>query len=363
MLKSLDVLIGLTVIMLALSMAVTLITQFGTTIVNSRGRHLRRGLADLLGQLDPVLRPGSGDQRAAIAEAIATAVLTHPLISSTGRRLGSVVHREELTKLLLDLADPDSPLGEDAKKTLRAVLARNGVPDPATTLKNIRGASQQIEAANPQLAASLRQTRAILQEASSDFTAKINNWFDQTMDRVAQRFTASTRAITFGASLLVAIALQVDTVGLVNRLAADDALRQAFVDQAASTMQQQSTVGGAAATPEALERQYLSFMAGNGLLAIPRSPSHWFQRWTVINPGGVLITSLLLSLGAPFWYNALGRLLQLRSVLASKDDAQRRARAQADTVAGPPESARATTAPTETVAPMNGERGDLVAVG
>ena len=37
----------------------------------------------------------------------------------------------------------------------------------------------------------------------------------------------------------------------------------------------------------------------------------------------MLITALLLSLGAPFWYSALGRLLQLRSALAFKDDKQR----------------------------------------
>ena len=37
----------------------------------------------------------------------------------------------------------------------------------------------------------------------------------------------------------------------------------------------------------------------------------------------MLITALLLSLGAPFWYGALGKLLQLRSALAVKDDAQR----------------------------------------
>ena len=52
MLKSLDVLIGLIVIILAMSMAVTVITQALTTVVNSRGRHLRRGLADLLQLLD-----------------------------------------------------------------------------------------------------------------------------------------------------------------------------------------------------------------------------------------------------------------------------------------------------------------------
>jgi hypothetical protein len=50
------------------------------------------------------------------------------------------------------------------------------------------------------------------------------------------------------------------------------------------------------------------------------------QRWGQINAVGVLITSLLLTLGAPFWYSALGRLLQLRSILAAKDDEQRNAR-------------------------------------
>jgi hypothetical protein len=358
LLKTIDVLIGLTVIMLALSMVVTLLTQFGTTIVNSRGRHLRRGLADLLSQLDPGLRAASGTQRQATAAAIATAILTHPLISSTGRRLGSVVHREELTKLLLDLADENSPLDRDARDALRQALVRNGVPDPGTTLKNIRGASLQIEASNPQLAASMRQTLAILQEARSDFTAKINNWFDQTMDRVSQRFTATTRAITFASALLVALVLQVDTISLVNRLAADDMLRQAFVSQAIAAQNagaSQAAAASAGASPQSMEREYLAFLAENGLIGIPRSGSQWVERWGVVNPGGVLVTSLLLSLGAPFWYNSLKRLLQLRSVVASRDDAQRRARTSADEAA-----VDAASRPLPAVA---GERGDLVAIG
>ena len=76
MLKSLDVLIGLVVVLLALSMAVTVVTQALTAIVNSRGRHLKRGLQDLLQQLDPALT-------ATISEAIATKVLTHPLVSGS----------------------------------------------------------------------------------------------------------------------------------------------------------------------------------------------------------------------------------------------------------------------------------------
>jgi len=52
MLKSVDILIGLSVVMLVASMAVTLLTQFVITTLNTRGSHLMRGLRDLLQQLD-----------------------------------------------------------------------------------------------------------------------------------------------------------------------------------------------------------------------------------------------------------------------------------------------------------------------
>jgi len=340
MLKTLDVLIGLTVIMLVLSMGVTMLTQFVTTVLNSRGRHLKRGVVDLLNQIDPALKQKSGTSAESLAGRIADAVLTHPLISASGRRLGTVVHREELTRLLLYLADDSATLEQAAKTELKQVLARNGISDPAATLKKIRDVSMQLEAANPSVALNVRQTMAILQEARTDFVAKINNTFDQAIDRVASRFTASTRAITFVGAVLIAAALQVDTIGLVNRLAADDKLRDAFVAQAASI---QSAAAGKAApagdaeganavpspvvrTGEAIDLQYMAFLADNGLLTAARTRAQWIDRWGHINIVGVLITSLLLSMGAPFWYNALGRLLQLRSVLAGKDDDQRNAR-------------------------------------
>lgn len=346
MLKSLDVLIGLTVIMLALSMGVTMLTQFVTAVLNSRGRHLKRGIEDLLNQIDPALAKKAADAKESMAGRIAQAVLTHPLISATGRRLGTVVHREELTRLLLYLVDDSSELEAGAKAELKQVLVRNGIADPAGTLKKIRDASIKLEAANPALAVNVRQTMAILQEASSDFVAKINNSFDQAIDRVSQRFTAHARAITFVAGLLIAAALQVDTIGLVNRLSADDMLREGFVKSvvaksqsapattppadaaqaAAPAAQTDAQKNTEAPKDDAVQIQYMSFLANNGLVTAPRSIKEWEDRFKETNWVGVLVTSLLLSLGAPFWYSALGQLLQLRSVLAVKDDEQRKAR-------------------------------------
>jgi hypothetical protein len=345
MLKSLDVLIGLVVIILALSMAVTVITQALTATVNSRGRHLRRGLADLLHLLDPALPDD-------IARELAEGVLIHPLVSASslpldwvpgswlrllrGARLGSVIQREELTKLLMALATADAgrSLSSAAQSTLTKILAANGIADPAATLKAVRGAALELERSSPSLSNSARQTAALLTAAQSDFVGKINSWFDQTMDRTAQRFTASTRFITFVGAFAVAFGLQVDTVMLYNRLSMDDVLRDELVDQARALPNLAAAPAGGA-LPNSESRAnleiYRTFLSEAGVISLPTGAA-WRDTWSSISGGdlsrlgGILTTALLLSLGAPFWYGALQNLLKLRSVLAQKDDEQRKDR-------------------------------------
>jgi hypothetical protein len=356
MLKSLDILIGLTIVLLALSMAVTMITQAVTTVANSRGRHLRRGLVDLLQQLDPALTE-------TMSRAVATGILTHPLVSGSntpvaagsplevvtstidrirrsigGPRLGNVVHREEFTKLLMAFAagQGTGQLESAAKDALMKALKENGVDNPEQRLKDIRQVALRLEKSAPELSHMARQNIAILEAAESDFVAKIHNWFDQTMDRTSQRFTASTRAITFVGAFLVAFGLQVDTPALVNRLAADEKLREQFVTEAKALYADQKAMDEVAeqkppATPtastapdqEEMARKYRVFLATNGLITFPSVGQKWIEGYRNVNLFGVLMTALLLSLGAPFWYSLLGRLLQLRSVLAVKDDVQR----------------------------------------
>ena len=337
MLKSLDVLIGLVVVLLALSMAVTVVTQSLTAIFNSRGRHLKRGLRDLLQQLDPALS-------ATISEAIATKVLTHPLVSGSntpiagegtmawlrkmvgGARYGNVIHREEFTKLLIALGGNEGPvrLEDTARQALAEALERNGVADPAKTLAAVRGFAMELEKTSPALANTARQNLAFLHAAPSDLVAKINSWFDQTMDRTSQRFTASTRAITFAGAFVVAFGLQVDTPSLANRLAMDDKMRDTFVQQA----QVMNTSQGSA------ETDYRAFLADNGIIRLPSYSGYGKGFGSLSALFGMLVTSLLLSLGAPFWYSVLARLLQLRSTLAFKDDTQRSERQATTPAAG-----------------------------
>lgn len=169
-----------------------------------------------------------------------------------------------------------------------------------------------------------------MQHASSQFLAKINSRFDSIIDRVSERFTFNARILAFLSATLVAVALQLDTVALVNRLAMDESTRSAIVQAAAEVRSKENNKpaenlsGQSAATVPESEyvRSLYRALANEGILVVPKM-DEWSDSWKNVNPAGVLLSILLLSLGAPFWYGALGKLLQLRSLLARKDDVER----------------------------------------
>jgi hypothetical protein len=267
-----------------------------------------------------------------------------------------VIHRDEFTKLILDLAAGTGAkrLEEESRKTLVEILERNGIADPGTVLDKIRIAAMKIRIAamkleqeHPDWASSFRHDTAILQEAGSQFVAKINGMFDQTIDRVSSRFTASARVVTFLCALVVAVVLQLDTVGMVNSLWMSDSLRDQLVNVAKNLHQAESDA--LLATPHAVADapttvvpipsaqpsanavasvdtatpgsqkevdrniQGLRELASRGLLTLPQTNlSAWQASWRDVKIPGVILSALLLSLGAPFWYNTLKTLLGLR---------------------------------------------------
>jgi hypothetical protein len=309
MLKSIDALLGFSLVMLVASMSVTVLTGIWTALVNTRGVHLRDGLASLLRQIDPQFSAGD-------AKTVMDHVLTHPLIAEGGR-LGSLVHREEFTRLLLELAggEGQNKLPERLRQGLAAALRVSGIADPGAALGKIRDLALSFEISNPLLAASARHDLAILHAAPSDFVAKINGWFDATIDRISARFTFTTRRIALANALLLAVAIQLDTVALIDRLCADNALRGTLVQQAA-----------AKATLPAASLQDIERLASPSLFPAPASLAEWRTRWTWAKLPGIALSVLLLSLGAPFWFEALKDLLRFRSAITLKDDGQRERR-------------------------------------
>lgn len=329
MLKTLDILLGLSVVMLMVSLIVTVITEAVTSLLQMRGKHLLEGVIGLLKQVDREFPQH-------VVDAVGTAILTHPLIRSKGCRFGTVIHREELTKLVLELAAEEGPqhLKAEVLTELRDMLARNGIADAKATLERVRGVALKLELAHPEVSNNLRYSTAFLQEANSRFLAKINGWFDQTIDRVSDRFTRATRIVTFCGSLLIALVLQLDTAQLVNRLSEDSNLRGELVKQAMKIDGQmvapspdRSSLVPALSDPD---RARLKGLVQDDVIEFPTSLREWTGRWTLDNfimkLLGIVLTATLLSLGAPFWYSALKNLIRLRSLIAQKDDEQRETR-------------------------------------
>lgn len=413
MLKTLDILIGVATVMLLFSMAVTIVTQFVANLMQSRGKNLKEGLGGLLRQIDPNI----GKE---VAEKIAETLLKHPLVAEANGKLGEVIHREEFTTLLMGLSAGESAatLEPVAKKALDDLLAKNGITDPAGTLKNIRAAALQLESLRPDLANDVRHAMAILQEAKSQFVAKVHGWFDQTIDRVSSRFTVTARIVTFIAALIIAFTVQLDTFALVDRLSVDDQFRDAVKAGAGQVMEAEAAAQKAAAdadakatssptptptpgaananapagastntptaTPTATpppsnaastgttpapmptptpttasaQSQYYNLLSNAGLVTLPTDLGTWWAKLNWAKVPGILLSTLLLSLGAPFWYGRLQDLLKLRSSIAQNDATQRCIR-QTTQPPGDGSNAPATVVNVGT----GGEQGDVNAVG
>lgn len=404
MLKSIDVLIGIAVVMLVVSTAVTALTQFFLNLMEAKGQKLKVGIADLLQLIAP-------NFERKCAEGIADAVLKHPLICRGGNKLSDTIHREELVKMLLELSTADGiyKLKDDDRKALKSALEANGIKEPAAILENARSLLLQLEMSRPDLSNAMRTDMVLLQEASSAFLAKIHSWFDQTIDRTVDRFTLTARKVTFCCAALVVVFLQLDTIALINQLSVDSQLRNTLVQQAmdvtapsgstgatsgpsAATGATGTTTSGATVSatpapgvsgatgptgiPDAVRelRQQLNAnsdqiqsLASLGLFRVPQSVGEWVKEFqsgnAIMKISGLLISMVLLTLGAPFWYNALKTLIGLRSVVAGKDDEQRKQRQTqtADTTSAPAVAAAAAAAGAGSGAPtvLRGERGFL----
>jgi hypothetical protein len=342
----LDILIGFSLVMLLASSMVTVVVQWFLNVINYRARVLRDGLRRLLIQAG-VSSDGS------MAAKIAGSVLCHPLVAGRSwlgnERQGAVIQREELVRILLMLALDEKAAKAPERKALRKALdlQESDIATPKAWLDAIEQRSVQLEVESPGEARHVLQARAIVERVSAPVMMRLMSWFDETSDRMTQNFSQRTRAITIGAALLVALLLPLDALDLLRRLSIDEALRSRLVEaaerleKASSAMAtppgEAPSAGGQAAKPSAEPAQLGSQVTRlrtelEELEIVPRGGLWTFWQKQKIAGllralPGILLSIGLLSLGAPFWYEALKNLLKLRSPLAQKEEQERQQRA------------------------------------
>lgn len=282
----LDVAVGLIFIYLMLSVACSWLNERIQAGLDMRARMLNGAIQKLLGE-------GIGG--------LAAKLKAHPLISTIGHapsNMPSYLPSSTFATALLDILTPvDS--------------------EHPPTLKRLRDAILQLpETTRPALL-------ALVNAAEGDIAAvrgHIEHWFDSAMDRLSGLYKRHVTVWLLALGFVLAAATNADSILLVQRLEHEGVLRAAVAAQVVTSADKKFAID-----QEQLEQLDLLFWDTTCIASTPdeiaqhpralRRPE-WslsWQRWLVFKLLGCLMTALAVSLGAPFWFDLLGRLINLRA--------------------------------------------------
>jgi hypothetical protein len=279
----LEVVIGLTLIYLVLSIGCSGIKEVIAAIFSLRAKTLEDGIRSML-------KNGPNDLTAKL--------FAHPLIQATAPegQKPSYISARMFAAALFDIVAPPDANQPRTVQSLRAGVSQ--IPDTklrATLLNMIDSAGGDVDAAR----------------------LKVEHWFDDTMARVSGWYKRMAQKIIFVAGLLLCATVNADTIMILKELWSDQALRAAMVAQA--TQKAQSARPGDPASQKISLQQAAKDIRdvntppigwspnANGIRAWPHDPGEG-----VLKLLGILLTSFAIVLGAPFWFDMLNNLINLR---------------------------------------------------
>lgn len=155
-------------------------------------------------------------------------------------------------------------------------------------------------------------------ESEENFQVLLEDWFNQSMDRVKGWYKKRISRLTFFVGFCVAVSFNLDTIDIVKTLQKDTAIREALIVQvdAYAKKNPEST------TIDSLKSSAMTAFTGiNDVLASgkPRLDNKGCKGKGLAFLGW-LITALAISLGAPFWFDLLNKLINLRTSLKNKNE-------------------------------------------
>ena len=200
---------------------------------------------------------------------------------------------------------------------------------------------------------------SLYESANNDidkFKESLEQWFDDTMERVAGWYKKRMLHLTFIVGLVLVTLFNADTFQIVNKLSRDPKAREQYVEMASSlaadvhltdtifdmelrkrllenseikdrfdddsikfaNFVKDSVYANAVQARDLLyarmDSLYVLSNKSQSILSFTRKKSRFvYDSW--MNFFGCLVTAIALSLGAPFWFDLLNRLMKLRTDL------------------------------------------------
>ena len=327
---ALDVALGLIFVYLVLSLICSAVSETISSMLAWRADTLREGIENLLGDDDEQ------------AKASREKLYGHPIVAGLIRRKGGWLSRQEalkkipLIKKLPAVSDQRYPSYLPARAFAIALL----YPDPpphadageleakaGTPTAEARARAVALEA-RTRVAAAIasidnEQTKKALttlwENGGRDvkrFENALENWFDDGMSRVSGWYRRRVQVVVWILALIVTLAVHADSIQIAQALWKDDATRSAVVArteqlaQEQEQRQQQQVPTDAGAYLEEVDR--LGIPLGWGSFPDSDGVLDWLKI-VLLNILGLGMTAVALTLGAPFWFDLLKKVANIRS--------------------------------------------------
>jgi hypothetical protein len=181
---------------------------------------------------------------------------------------------------------------------------------PASQIAEL-GGSSAVELGEA-LGALARQSRD-----TADFQTAVESWYDEAMDRVSGWYKRRTAAVLFAVGLVLVVGLNADTLNVAKTLWTHSDIRSAVVSQAEKTVQSglpanQTVTSAASAVTQVAELNVPLGWVSPSRPGDPRDAPTDVGGW-LTKILGLLVTSVALSLGAPFWFDLLKSFVAIRT--------------------------------------------------
>lgn len=313
----LDVAIGLIFVYLLLSLIASAVREGIEAWLKTRAIHLERGIRELLHGNTQLTRD----------------LYSHPLISSLYRGsydaskigsdglmprksdLPSYIPSKNFAVAMLDLV----VRGRD----VTSAAAAEGTA-PLISLESVRERVSTIQEPHVQ-----RALLSAIDTAQGDLNAaqaNIEAWFNGSMDRVSGWYKRESHKVLLIIGIFTALLVNADTIAIARKLYRDPSTRAVVVAQAAEYTRQQAQANGSGQLQGDSANVQALYSRVNGLgLPIGWSGVRYAPEWNDSLSGfwsallaplfGWLITGLAISLGAPFWFDTLNRIMVIRSTV------------------------------------------------
>jgi hypothetical protein len=293
---AIEIAIALAFVFFLLSLIASTLTEWLAAVFKLRSKNLKKGLEGMLGD-----------------EKVVQQLLDHPLVRpdlrQEPRRPPSYLSPRIFAAAFLDLVDVSSSSSSERQ----AATATVRVTEEGTTSHSpVKG----------NLAVQLR-TLTGAPGVALPAASVLEKWFDESMDRVSGWYKRRAQLVTFIVAVGLAVGLNASALRIGEQLSAEPKVLAAVVAKAEAIAKEpapETEPGADESKATALKQSGEDMEKAVDDLAALDLPIFWAKEnvpeWSRGGMGlalvGWLVTALAVSLGAPFWFDALNKLSNLR---------------------------------------------------